>query len=622
MEQEKKKPRSKKVSGQASVPPAQEYIRLLEEARQAHGVYEFEKAIELYTKALEQLKLESETPDPAAQYDLLERRASCYRSLMDYKAQIADREAMAELARALEDIERLSRAKYLQVDPLIRSGNLDQAIAIARLVLEIGQKSGDPVLIADGHIAMGRIAMVRWEDKLAEEHIQEGLRLSRQVGHRTGEVRCLMGLASLESSRGNFSPAFEFAQEGVAIARVLQDPLLEAEALNNLALACSDKARRREYLEATLDIYQSIGEKAQQAQQYNNLSLVYTDLGLYSTAADLARHAVEFARQTQSTQGLSLFLDSLGRPCLALGLLSEARQAFLEGLEISVSFGDPFGQLYYHLGLGAMALADGKLADARQSFETAVNMGRSLGTINEMATGLARLGTVLLEQEGWQAALPYTAEAVALLEKQGNQSSDLPVQEPWWLHYQVLRASISPEDDLAETHAHLVLERARQLTLAGIIGVGDSGLRRNYLNKVKINRQIILKSAGWALEHGQAVGEEELQSGNLQEQLKRLLSIGVRMNEQRSVDALLQFIMDQLIELTGAERAALVSQELSGSRRVVCDRGFGEMPESEILQPIEKIIDEVSRSQQPQLKQGLDLPCRILKPAAGCRIFR
>ena len=173
---------------------------------------------------------------------------------------------------------------------------------------------------------------------------------------------------------------------------------------------------------------------------------------------------------------------------------------------------------------------------------------------------MARLGSAILVLEGWQAAQPFTAEAVSILEKQGNQSSDLPVQESWWRHYQVLRVAASSGDHLAETHAHLVLARARQLTLVGIARVGDAGLRRTYLNKVIINREIILESARWSLEHGQPVEEETVLAGNLQEQLKRLLAIGVRMNEQRSVQSLLKFIMEQLIELTGAERAALVSQ--------------------------------------------------------------
>ena len=99
---------------------------------------------------------------------------------------------------------------------------------------------------------------------------------------------------------------------------------------------------------------------------------MYADLGLYTTALEYARPAVEIARQTQSLQSLSLFLDTYGRSFLALGMLDEARQAFLEGLAIAESFGDLFSQVYYHLGLGAMALADGHPSDARVSFEIAV----------------------------------------------------------------------------------------------------------------------------------------------------------------------------------------------------------------------------------------------------------
>ena len=150
-----------------------------------------------------------------------------------------------------------------------------------------------------------------------------------------------------------------------------------------------------------------------------------------------------------------------------------------------------------------------------------------------------------------------------------------------------------------------------------IAGLNDDGLRRNYLNKIPLNRQIV---EGWlaaAREFG--LPFEPLTTvlsglGGGEEQFRRLLDIGVRLNEGREGAELPWQIMIEVVELTGAERAALVLMDAEGGRRVAAQispvrmwelgpDGFLPPASTEIaLEEIAPLLDECERQGSPLLR--------------------
>jgi hypothetical protein len=101
--------------------------------------------------------------------------------------------------------------------------------------------------------------------------------------------------------------------------------------------------------------------------------------------------------------------------------------------------------------------------------------------------------------------------------------------------------------------------------LSTIDSLDDNGLRRNYFNKIAVNRWLIPTwlAEARARKHDLAELTDQLtRSGNIQPQLRRLLDIGVRMNARgersETPDDLAAFILDELVELSGADRAAVV----------------------------------------------------------------
>src|SRR5439155_12370258 len=87
------------------------------------------------------------------------------------------------------------------------------------------------------------------------------------------------------------------------------------------------------------------------------------------------------------------------------------------------------------------------------------------------------------------SALKAASKATQLHRAQGFAKPDsMPSQEIWWRHAQALSANRQ------SAKANKALEQAYDFLLASIANMRDEGLRRNYLNKVAANREII---AAW-----------------------------------------------------------------------------------------------------------------------------
>ncbi|MFZ2653172.1 MAG: GAF domain-containing protein, partial [Burkholderiaceae bacterium] len=128
----------------------------------------------------------------------------------------------------------------------------------------------------------------------------------------------------------------------------------------------------------------------------------------------------------------------------------------------------------------------------------------------------------------------------------------------WWHHSQALRANHKTRE------ARDALARAYRFLTERIAGLSDEGLRRNFLNKKDEHRDIVLAWLADARERRLAPVQREAHlagEANLGEPFERLVDTGVRLNELRSATELHEFLIDEAIELTGAERVLLVLEE-------------------------------------------------------------
>ena len=141
----------------------------------------------------------------------------------------------------------------------------------------------------------------------------------------------------------------------------------------------------------------------------------------------------------------------------------------------------------------------------------------------------------------------------------GNASTDYAPQEAWWWRYQVINHK-QPErarkkkggSTLAGLAPFTVLDHAHDLMLGSIETLGDEGLRRNYLNKVALNREIMqawqTHAVKHKLPHERRFAHLAVES-SLREPFERLTEISLRLNALKSIQEIQTFLVEEATEL-------------------------------------------------------------------------
>jgi PAS domain S-box-containing protein len=532
-------------------------------AERAKSRFENEAAVQLYTQVLALVPEGASGPLALLECDLLMGRAACNEYLGQVDAQVADLVAAEKLAEQAGDERRRVQALAALGECLAWRGEFDRALRTVQLAQEIAQESGDAEPLARAGVARAELGSLAEDYAHLEELATTALRLCRQAGDRAGEAASLRILALAEQVAGAGDLALQHAQQALAIYRSIGHLEGEGRLLNLLGIRSTDHARQRAYLEQALEIFETIGYRWRISMVENNLSLLYWRLGLYRKARAYAQAVVSDLRQRQASAQLAGLLETLARPVMEAGQHDEARRLLEEGLSLSQAVGSTLNEGYNQLTLGMVSLAQGLPKEALEQFEAAVGLFEGRATPGDQITALAWLGAACLAAGDWEAADQHTARAAQQLEEAGDVISEYPLQWVWWWRYQVLLQSPAPGED-AEGEAWTCLNRAYEAMLLSVATLSDEGLRRNYLNKVAVNRQILLEWTRQAAARGVPIPEPQALAGNLQEQLRRMMEISVRMNEQRETQALLDFVMDELVELNGAERSCLMLLDAQG----------------------------------------------------------
>ena len=577
---------------------------------QKQANFDYPSAIDLYTRALE---LDDLTHDQA--YELLDQRAECFERMCQFNAELDDLDRMVQLAEEMGNPKKQMAIVFRQVFTAARMGESARVSQIAEFTEKVGEDSTDISITAAVNLAVGYKHWVREEKIQAQERFEQALRMYRAAGDREGEANVLAALGPVVLDRGNQTLAGKYALDALEIWRSLGNRKREAASLNAWSLTTSDYAQKRDAGEEALEIFISIGDRWGQCQMYNNLSLLYGHLGLYSTARDYALRAVEMVREMGARFGLALYLDSLARAEMNLGEFSTAEKIFREGQEVSKAINSTIIEAFDLFGLGRVALLSGQPEHGRQAIQQALDIFRETNLGSDIPSTLAWLGAAYLALNDPQTARMYTAEGVTEIEATGLGGSEYPPQEIWWWHYQALTHGLWQDRSLdigqrekveVPDNAWSILQKAREVTLEGIASLSDEGLRRNYLNKVKINREIIEEWAQQAAIRKINLDLKDPSSGNIQAQLQRQLAIGVRLNERREVQALTDFVMDELIELSGAERAMLLFINESNEQHIVASYGYSDLEQESFIPQVSVLLDVVEKTSSQVLLQNID----------------
>jgi GAF domain-containing protein/DNA-binding response OmpR family regulator/tetratricopeptide (TPR) repeat protein len=592
------------------LPPREAAHQLLNAADKAMAGHDWEGAIDLLSQLLAEPPGETDA-DLKTKYDLLAKRATCYKKLGDVGAEVADREAIYALAQHMNDEALLVRSLVDLSYPYAQNGAMDKALAVSEQALTLAQNIHIQKLEAYSLSALcdvnGRVNRL----KACFEYGQRALDIYQSLNDIAGEARILWQMSYFNLIEGNTSLGRSWADRALKLFKHVGDLDGQGNALNILAIADPDQAKRRRYYEQAMALFSETGNVERQNTIEFNLGSVYGSLGLYQRSNQIYEKTREFSLRNQNMLLLTYALGNLSDNQFALEAWDEAMQLSKDCLQLAEEVRDKPIMANCHQMQGQIHLTAGDVDSALQRFHIADAYFQEMDFPDRMST-LTWLGAAHLAGGNLTQALEFTGQATQLAEEYGqdvSSVSDLPIQEIWWWRYQVLLADIRqhPSPQLVE-EAWQALDRARLSMLNKVAMLSDNGLRRNFFNKVKTNRCIV---QAWFKEAAErklplAPLRDQLSfSGDIQEPLDRLIEIGVRVNARRMADDLPDFILNEVIELIGAERAVIFSGEELGSGSQIEPVSIilpaGE-DQATFLRKIKPIVKQVSQTRQPVLR--------------------
>jgi signal transduction histidine kinase len=513
--------------------------------------YEWELVTSLVGEALEPAELA-----PAEEYELRLARVEANDYLGQHQAKKDDLTIMLELAQGMGDTKRRIMALSKLSFTLADMGEVDEAKEAGEAGLRLARQIGDQGLEADCLCMLGWGVVLHGYHQQTIDYFEAAIDAARAAENLAAKAFATTFLSFPYVSIGQDEKANALGRQGLRLAKKLADRRQEVWSYVNLGVVSRDLASSRAYFQQAEDLARAIDFRAAIVGLENNIAMLYWRFGLYGRALAYAQSAIAAARKYGTESLVYTSVDTLARIAYSSGDLPLAQDAYAELIEIGRATDNVSALSFGTLGLGLVAMEENRLDDALEDLQQAVALFDDTDQLIEHAISLSALSAAHMKMGAYARALEASSAATALVDGKQLAATGYPTQDIWWQHYVVL--SQGDGDETGATWE--LLEKARELMFSAIETTGDEGLRRNYLNKVPVNRRL---SEAWVREaahRGRYLNpytERKTTPAALAAQLQRIVDSGARLAVERDTERLAEFVLQEFVELSGVERAVV-----------------------------------------------------------------
>jgi DNA-binding SARP family transcriptional activator/TolA-binding protein len=285
-------------------------------------------------------------------------------------------------------------------------------------------------------------------------------------------------LGTIQQLRGDLLSAKNLFQTILSYASL--STAVKGDALNQLGLTeyyLGDINTAILHLQEALIITEETGGLFNRAKLYQELELVYRDIGNVKQANDCLEKQIHLWRRLNNPEPLAMALNNLGYRYYERGQYSLAEQAYQQGLDSISNLLSTRARYYLLASLGDLQRDQRLYHEARSTYQRALNLiaGKEPYAHSEVLTNLA---TLYRWQAKYEAALTCANDAIEIAHKHNLQQRHLLAQVAQW-HIRLQPWSIrdiqSEIEQLAEQYPRLESDQSVEfMTLQLRIAVLDS----------------------------------------------------------------------------------------------------------------------------------------------------
>ncbi len=552
--------RQPKQTTLAAVASAAAPVPAIAETHDLAWTGQHEQALAVAAAALGDASLRLTTPDRLALHGLRVESLVALGQLPE-----AETEAAAMKSVTTGDASDAARSLALCAEALVsmRRGRVQAAEDAAREAVATARHARHSSMLMHALLRLGEAQFRARSGDNGVAAAEEAVTLAEALGDVKCKGRAHWVLSGAIQNLGQMAPAQSHAAQAEALARQSGDDVGLGNALSIGAGAIQDVAEKLRAYQQADQLFARAGYVERRAMAQANLANQYVFLGLYRRGCRQMQQLIEVCRRIGANQMLANQLNNSASVLIELGELDRARLALQEFDRLLPGLGEHM-RIQGQFSRGELAIAEGDTRTAARHARSAIKGSSNFATIDQQMAGYTNLAEALLAVGDAQGALRATTRSTKLHRSAGLGFTDtLNAYHHWWNHYRALAANGRADE------AWAALQQAYALLLENVRSVRDEGLRRNCLNKVRLNRELVeswlRESAQRGLPEAERIAHLNLES-HVGEPFKRLVDTGMRLNELRSARELHDFLIDEVTELTGAQRVLLVLDESAGLR--------------------------------------------------------
>lgn len=297
--------------------------------------------------------------------------------------------ATAQFRRALEQAPDDQPTQLLLARAEGDSGNLDEAQALLRRVVQTDPRN------ADAWFGLGKFAIMQGQHKLAvDEYLVRALVLANRYedDRLRADVTNALGLGYRHL--GQLEPAQEQLERAVRLRAALGDHRGQAMSLRNLATtyairgAFDDAAKA---LQQAREILEPLGDAGAMAGLTNDFGLLAEERGDYRQALVAYREALSYRQRLGVPRETAESLINVGFAYYQTGEFDNAQVYWEQAATLYAGIDDPGGTVRAQQNLALAQIARGEFTRARSALDASLAEAERLQMAEERAVSLASL---------------------------------------------------------------------------------------------------------------------------------------------------------------------------------------------------------------------------------------
>jgi diguanylate cyclase len=251
---------------------------------------------------------------------------------------------------------------------------------------------------------------------------KKALDAARSMAHLIGVASALRVLGNANFILANYDVAIGHLIEGLAEARVVQNPVIEASCLNSLGNChhrLGDLPLALEHYEKFMDVMQHLGDVRGQAVALTNIGLIYQELQDPDNALRCQLEAFE----KMASCGEAYVTAKLNEGVIynSLKRFEEALVSYQMALGFARAQNNRFDEIRLLCNIAESRSELGQLELAFTDLQTALDLVRSIGAPHQEVHTLLTLGAVWRKAGNLPLAQQYMTEALSLAERIGQK---------------------------------------------------------------------------------------------------------------------------------------------------------------------------------------------------------